>query len=312
MTPSTECGSVAAAPPGGQVQEPDQNIHQSGFMTQPAPPHIDLHTHTTASDGTERPGDLVTHAHQCDITVLGITDHDTIAGLYEAQARANDLHLTLVPGVELSTTVDHAEVHILGYFVNRHDAGFVAALHQLAEGRVRRIEKIIAKLQALGYHIDGDHILAQAAHGSVGRPHVARALIAIGAATDVSDAFARFLTAGRPGYVPREPFQPEDAVRLLVRHRAIPVLAHPYSTNDIEGTLARLVPTGLMGLETYYAEYTPEQHRHLRAIADAHGLIPTGGSDYHGASFKEGRALGSAPVPAEVAERLFAAHEALQ
>ncbi|MCO5219408.1 MAG: PHP domain-containing protein [Thermomicrobiales bacterium] len=280
-------------------------------MTTTNPHNIDLHTHTTASDGVDTPAELVRFAVQQGVSVLGVTDHDTVAALPEVQRRADAAGITLVPGVELSTTVDRAEVHILGYFVDIADTGLTEALHDLAMSRYRRIEQMIEKLCGLGYDIDGDAILAQAEFGSIGRPHVARALIEIGAATDVPDAFDRYLKAGRPGYVPRDPFMPEDAVRLLVDHHAIPVLAHPFTTRDIEGTLKRLVPVGLQGFETYYAEYTPEQHEQLRAIADEWGLIPTGGSDYHGVGFREGRILGSAPVPQEVAERLFAAREQL-
>lgn len=278
-------------------------------MTDLTPPSIDLHTHTTASDGQDTPAELVNFAVQQGISVLGVTDHDTVEALAQVQRHADEAGITLIPGVELSTTVDRAEVHVLGYFVDINDDGFTGALAELAANRVSRIERMIEKLHGLGYHIDGDSILAQADFGTIGRPHVARALIEIGAATDVSDAFDRFLKAGRPGYIPRDPFLPEDAVKLLADHGAIPTLAHPYSTRDIEGTLKRLVPAGLRGFETYYAEYSPEQHTELRSIADSWGLIPTGGSDYHGVGFREGRILGSAPVPAEVAERLFAAHE---
>lgn len=277
----------------------EQNFHR-----------IDLHTHTTASDGQDTPAELVNFAVQQGVSVLGVTDHDTVDALAELKGLAATAGITLVPGVELSTTVDRAEVHVLGYFVDTDDADFTNALAELAQSRLNRIIRMIEKVQSLGYDIDGDAIIAQAAYGSIGRPHVARALVDIGAVVDVSDAFDRYLKAGRPGYVPRDPFEPEDAVRLLVRNNAIPVLAHPFSTKDIEGTLKRLVPEGLVGLETYYAEYRPEQHQELRAIADAWNLIPTGGSDYHGVGFREGRVLGSAPVPVEVAERLFAAHEA--
>ena len=269
---------------------------------------IDLHTHTTASDGLDAPARLVTLAARRGLSVLGITDHDTLAGLDAAEAAASAQGITLVPGVELSTTVQGAEVHILGYFVDRHDAAFVERLADLAAARVRRVERMIERLHELGYPVDRDAILAGAALGSVGRPHVARALMAIGAADSVTDAFERFLKPGRPAYIPRERFTPEDAVRLLVTHGAVPVLAHPFSTNDVEGTLRRLVPVGLRGLETYYAEYAPEQHAELRAIAVAWNLVPTGGSDYHGAGFREGRDLGTAPVPDEVVARLADAH----
>ena len=273
---------------------------------------IDLHTHTRASDGLDTPAELVANARRQGISVLGVTDHDTLDALADVQREADASDITLVPGVELSTTVGQGEVHVLGYFVDRNDDALRARLRELADQRIHRVERMIARLHELGYDVDGDAILAEAEEGSVGRPHIARALIAIGAATDVSDAFDCFLKAGRPAYIPRDPFSPEDAVRLLVEHAAVPVLAHPYSTKDIDGTLQRLVPAGLKGLETYYAEYSPGQHAELRRIADQRNLVPTGGSDYHGAGFREGRVLGSAPVPGEVAERLFDLHESME
>lgn len=280
------------------------------MATEPAS-RIDLHTHTRASDGLDTPAGLVANASRQGISILGVTDHDTVDALADVQREADAAGITLVPGVELSTTVGRGEVHILGYFVDRDDASLRDRLKELANQRIRRVERMIERLHELGYDVDGDAIMAESEEGSVGRPHVARALIAIGAATDVSDAFDRFLKAGRPAYIPRDPFSPEDAVRLLLDHGAVPVLAHPHSTKDIDGTLERLVPAGLKGFETYYAEYTPAQHAELRRIADRWELIPTGGSDYHGAGFREGRSLGSAPVPDEVAERLFALHESM-
>ena len=278
-------------------------------MTEQNRHRIDLHTHTTASDGQDTPAELVNFAVQQGVSILGVTDHDTVDAIAELKSHAESAGITLVPGVELSTTVDFAEVHVLGYFVDIDDPEFTGALDGLARNRVDRVTRMIEKVQKLGYDIDGDAIIAQAEFGSIGRPHVARALMDIGAVKDVSEAFDRFLKAGRPGYVPRDPFSPEAAVRLLSKNRAGPVLAHPYSTRDIEGTVKRLVPAGLKGLETFYAEYSPSEHQHIRSIADEWELIPTGGSDYHGVGFREGRVLGSAPVPDEVAERLFAARE---
>ena len=280
-------------------------------MTEQNRHRIDLHTHTTASDGQDTPAELVNFAVQQGVSILGVTDHDTVDAIPDLKAEADKAGITLIPGVELSTTVDFAEVHVLGYFVNIEDPDFTGALDALARNRVDRIARIIEKVKAIGYDIDGDSIIAQADFGSIGRPHVARALMDIGAVKDVGEAFDRFLKAGRPGYVPRDPFSPEDAVQLLVKNRAVPVLAHPFSTRDIEGTVKRLAPVGLKGLETYYAEYSPAEHQQIRAIADEWELIPTGGSDYHGVGFREGRVLGSSPVPDEVAERLFAARENL-
>lgn len=285
----------------------------TGHMTiTQTPSRIDLHTHTRASDGLDTPAELVANASQRGLSILGVTDHDTVDALETVQREADAAGITLVPGVELSTTVERAEVHVLGYFVDPANPSFRERLAELARARVRRIERMIARLHELGYDINGDAVLAEADEGSIGRPHVARALMAIGAVKDVNDAFERFLKSGRPAYIPRDPFTPEDAVRLLVEYDAIPVLAHPHSTKDIERTLERLVPVGLKGLETYYAEYTAEQHAGLRRIADAWELVPTGGSDYHGPAFREGRDLGAAPVPDEVGERLFALREAME
>lgn len=276
------------------------------------PSRIDLHTHTRASDGLDTPAELVANASRQGLSVLGVTDHDTVDALADVQREADAAGITLVPGVELSTTVARGEVHVLGYFVDRDNDDFRARLRELADQRIRRVERMIERLHELGYDVDADAILAEADEGSIGRPHVARGLIATGAAKDVSDAFDRFLKAGRPAYIPRDPFSPEDAVRLLREHGVVPVLAHPFSTKDIERTLEQLVPVGLLGFETYYAEYTEEQHAELRRIADAWELLPTGGSDYHGTGVREGRELGTAPVPDEVAERLFDLHESME
>jgi predicted metal-dependent phosphoesterase TrpH len=277
--------------------------HPTRPVDAPSSP-VDLHAHTTASDGTLSPSDLVDLAAERGLRALGVTDHDTVAALPEAGARAASVGVTLVPGVELSTTERGAEVHVLGYGVDTGDATLRVALADLAASRYRRIAKMIEKLQASGFNIDGDAVLAQAETGSVGRPHVARALMAIGAVDSIDDAFRRLLTPGRPGWVPRDPFTPEQAVSLLADHGALPVLAHPYSTGDIASVLDRLIPVGLLGMEVWYGEYDPAQRERLRQIADRRGLVATGGSDYHGPNFREGRELGSAPVPLEVVERL--------
>jgi len=269
---------------------------------------IDLHSHTTASDGLLAPADLVSLAGQRGLSVLGVTDHDTIDGLSEAQMAAVAVGVTVVPGVELSTSIDGNDVHILGYFVDPSDRQFVASLRHLADGRVRRILTMVERLDISGYPIAIEPILKQATTGSVGRPHVARALVESGAAANVGEAFDRFLKPGKPGWVEKERFTSEEAIRLILDNGAIPVLAHPFSSGDVEATLARLVPAGLQGLEVFYGEYTPAQHADLLERAEHWRLIPTGGSDYHGPQFKEGRELGSAPVPAWAFSVLEASH----
>lgn len=265
---------------------------------------IDLHAHTTASDGTLSPADLVHLAGQRGLSVLGITDHDTLDGIATARRAARARPLVIVPGVELSTTVTGAEVHILGYFVDESDASLVATLADFAGSRLRRIEQVVAKLRATGIPLDADAILRHAEDGSIGRPHVARALVELGVVSTTDQAFERYLKKDRPGWVAHDPFSPEDAVRLLARHGAIPVLAHPYSTRAVEATVKRLVSVGLRGLEVFYGEYTAAQQRHLEGVATAFDLIPTGGSDYHGPNGREGRELGSVDVPSTVWNRL--------
>jgi len=259
---------------------------------------IDLHTHTIASDGQYSPARLVDEARARGIGVLGITDHDTLDGLPAAIEASRAAGITLVPGVELSTTIPGPEIHILGYFVNRDDPAFVGRLAELARDRVDRISNVVRLLNEAGYPVDLDRILAEADEGTVGRPHVARALVALGAATDTNDAFARFLRRGTVGWWPRAPFAAEDAVRMLLDNGAVPVLAHPFSTGDPEGMAARLSAAGLRGFEVYYGDYDAGQQARLLQVAQRHGLIPTGGSDFHGPNYREGRTLGSVEVPA--------------
>ena len=268
---------------------------------------VDLHAHTTASDGTLTPEELVALAADRGLRVLAVTDHDTIDGIALAQQSAERLDVTLVPGVELSTTERGVEVHVLGYGVDPGNVSLRDRLRDLAESRVRRIESMIERLRLAGIEIDADQVMANAGEGSIGRPHVARVLIEIGAATSIDDAFQRFLTPGRPGWVPRDPFTPEEAVELLVEHGVLPVLAHPRSAGDVHRILDRLVPRGLRGMEVFYGEYDDDQRAELRQIAEARSLISTGGSDYHGPHFRAGRDLGTAPVEMAVFDQLVAA-----
>ena len=259
--------------------------------------HIDLHAHTTASDGTLSPADLVQLAGERGISVLGITDHDTLDGIGAARQRAGTCSVEIVPGVELSTTVTGAEIHILGYFVDESDSQLVDTLAGFATGRRRRIEEVIARLRAAGIPLDSADILRHADNGSIGRPHVARALVELGVVATTDEAFEQFLKKDRPGWVARDPFSPEDAVRLLADRGAISVLAHPYSSRAVEATVRRLIPAGLRGIEVHYGQYTADQQRELQSIAEAFGLLSTGGSDYHGPNGREGRELGSVEIP---------------
>ncbi|HEY7032794.1 MAG TPA: PHP domain-containing protein [Thermomicrobiales bacterium] len=265
---------------------------------------IDLHTHSNVSDGLLTPTELVRAADGRGLRVLALTDHETVAGLAEAESAARDAGIEFIPGVELNTDRGHHEVHILGYYVDRNDSDLVAALAHLEEQRVERIERMVRQLATIGAPVDLDRVRELAGPGTIGRPHVARAMIEKGYVSTVSEAFDRYLASGRPGFVPRRRNDPEAAVSLLRRNGAVPVLAHPLTTGDVEAILQRLTPVGLLGLEAYYGEYDESVRQDLRATADRWGLIATGGSDYHGEGFKHGRDLGGPTVPMESVDRL--------
>jgi predicted metal-dependent phosphoesterase TrpH len=273
----------------------------------PANGTIDLHTHTVCSDGTLKPEELVRLAHEVGLETLGITDHDSVQGIAAASLAASDLGMTLVPGVELSSSIEVQELHLLGYFVDVTDESFLAQLAELASRREQRSRRIVERLNDSGIDVAFERVRALANGGSIGRPHVARALIEQGTVGSIPEAFDRFLGKGRPGFVPRATFEPEDAVRLVLEAGGVPVLAHPLTTGQPEGVARRLLPYGLRGLEVYYSEYNARTQAELRALADQLGLIPTGGSDFHGPNFRPGRDLGRPIVPAETVSLLHAA-----
>lgn len=270
---------------------------------------VDLHTHTNRSDGLLAPAALVQLAKQRGLIVLAITDHDTTAGLAPAAEEAARLGLELVPGVELSSERDEHEVHVLGYFIDPANATLQATLAQHARDRQTRIERIVARLNETGTPVEQARVMELASPGTIGRAHVARALIERGYVQSVNEAFDRYLAHGRPGYVPRAKTTGADAVRLIRTAGGVAVLAHPLTTGDIAGTLGELVPAGLEGLEVYYGEYDDATRQQLRRIADDWHLIPTGGSDYHGEGFKPGRDLGGPLVPMASVEQLRQAAE---
>lgn len=267
---------------------------------------VDLHTHTTHSDGTLEPADLVREAVARGLGAIAITDHDTVSAIAPATATA-ETEIEIVPGVELSSSAAGREVHVLGYFVDTDHPVFVDRLRVLSEGRVDRIARIVDRLDELGRPVSLERVQELAGTGSIGRPHVARVMIEAGHVASVGEAFDRYIGMGGPAFVPRARFTPEEAVALVLVAGGVPVLAHPWTTGDPEGIVARLLPVGLLGLEVDYGEYDDERRAGLRALAAREGLIATGGSDYHGPGFRAGRDLGQPPVPATVVERLRAA-----
>ncbi|MER3460489.1 MAG: hypothetical protein C4303_04910, partial [candidate division GAL15 bacterium] len=193
----------------------------------------DLHTHTTASDGTLSPRELVREACAAGLKVLALTDHDTTEGIREAQGEAARLGIELIPGVELSTHVPGSEVHILGYFVDWHEQQLAGLLRRLRKGRVNRAREMVRRLNQLGVPLTFEDV-ARHADGAVGRPHVARALVAGGYVASFEEAFTRYLARGRPAYVERERFTPEEAVQVILQAGGVPVFAHPLWGGDRE------------------------------------------------------------------------------
>ena len=268
---------------------------------------IDLHTHSTASDGLLPPAELVQRAYDVGLDLIGLVDHDTTAGLAEAQAAGAKLGVAIIPGVEINTDLrGGGEAHILGYYLSPDDAALASSLGQLRDAREKRGEKMANRLRDAGFNISWERV-RELAGGAVGRPHVARALIEAGYATDVSDAFARYLSPGGPGFVPRYKLSPEQAIKIIRAARGVPALAHPRYVRDLEETtLPDLVAAGLQGLESYYGQYDEGAVARLLALANQYGLIATGGSDYHGPNMHP-TPLGGHYVPPEVATRLWEA-----
>jgi predicted metal-dependent phosphoesterase TrpH len=270
--------------------------------------YIDLHTHSTASDGIYSPTELLQRAREVGLRVLALTDHDTTGGLDEAIQAANALDMELIPGIEINTDVAGGEVHVLGYYPEYKRPEFQAVLRVLRDARERRGQRMVELLNEQGVNIAWERV-REIAQGAVGRPHVSRALLEAGYVQTIGEAFDKYIGTGCYAYVPRYRLTPEDAVRLIASANGLPVIAHPLDLPglaELRTWLPGLVEAGMVGLETYYGPYTPEDERALRALADEYGLIPTGGTDFHGPGIHP-TPLGGRPVPHEAVERLKAA-----
>ncbi len=268
---------------------------------------IDLHTHSTASDGLLAPTALIQAAHDAGLAIIALTDHDTTAGLAQASAAGDALGVTVIPGVEINTDLagGGGEAHVLGYFLNWRDPDFQAMLGRRREERIQRGQSMVAQLQAIGIPITWEQVRRHA-DGAVGRPHVAAALIDLGLVDTVQAAFDTYLARGKPGYVPRVPFTPQQAVALIQQGGGVAVLAHPAYIPDLERVLADLVEVGLVGLETYYGQYDQAIITRLLDLTRTFHLIPTGGSDYHGPGIHPTPLGGQPPLPLMDYERLAA------
>lgn len=279
---------------------------------------IDLHTHTTASDGTLTPAQLVRLAAEEGLRVLAITDHDSTASLEEAMQEAQQWGLEIIPGVEINTDIPQGEIHILGYFIDYQDKKFQSELARLRAGRVERGQAMVEKLRALGAPIRWERVQELAGGEVVARPHVAQALVESGFVPTYQEAFDKYIGRNGPAYVERLRLSPEGAAKLILQAKGVPVLAHPYlydragnrlDSLNLEQVLPSLCDAGLVGLEAYYAFYPPEATASLLELAQRFNLVATGGSDYHGRPNTFGD-IGSVSVPPEAVEALRARRKA--
>jgi hypothetical protein len=273
---------------------------------------VDLHSHTTASDGSLTPRELVREAARRGVRVLAITDHDSTEGLAEAldEVRKHP-PLTLIPGVEINCDVDGGEIHILGYFLDYEAEWFQAFCRAQRVERIARVQRFADRLAELGMPIDPQEVFDLVKEGSAGRPHIAQVMVKRGYVRTVREAFDKYLRAGGPAHVRRKKLTPAQAVGVILKARGVPVLAHPGLAGQDE-LIPPLVEAGLMGIECYYDEHTAAQTAVYLQMCKEFRLVATGGSDFHGPQSGRATPLGSPPVPLSAYEALRAKADKLK
>jgi len=277
---------------------------------------VDLHTHTTASDGTESPTQVISKAYALGLAGVAITDHDTIQGVDEGLRAGINIGIEVVAGVEISCTWHDQHVHLLGLYINIQDSDLCSLLDWMRIGREQRLPKMIAKLRKLGIKVDQHEVEAEAKGESSGRPHLARVLLRHNHVTSIEEAFDKYLGYGRPAYADRPRPTIKQGIQAILSARGVPVVAHPLTVDaDPEELISELVSFRIQGIEYYYPYeqvagkpqkwYTNIEVRRgkLMRLAKEHNLILTGGSDYHGLAHSKAD-LGSIPVPVETLEML--------
>lgn len=281
-------------------------------------PGIDLHTHSSCSDGTAPPAEVVRLAAEAGLEVVALTDHDTTEGLGEAEAVGAELGIELVPGIELSAEHEGLSVHVLAYWADPAEPELRAELERLRDERLGRAAAIVEKLRGLGFEVSLDRVREIAGGGPIVRPHIAQALVEAGAVASEQEAFDRYIADGGPAYVEKHALHPVDAVRLVLRAGGVCVLAHPGLWDDRSGAsgvpeevIEAMAAAGMHGLEVNHPDHGPEARERYRRVAARLGLVPTGGSDFHGDRL-ERSPLGAALCDPEAYARLraFAARSA--
>lgn len=250
--------------------------------------YVDLHTHSTASDGSLTPREVVTLARERGLTAVALTDHDTTDGLPEAIQTGADVGIEVIPGIEISAAYPDGTMHILGYFIDFRQSFFMQGIKVLKQARAERNPRIVEKLNRLGLPLSMAQVRRFSGGDQIGRPHIAQALVAQGYVKDAQEAFDRYLRQGGPAYVAKFRLPPAEAIGLIRGAGGIPVLAHPFtlgltSLAALKRLLQQLQELGLAGLEVYYPEHSPALQADYLRLAQDLGLLVTGGSDFHGA-----------------------------
>jgi len=268
----------------------------------------DLHIHTTHSDGAFSARAIVGHARRAGLTTISITDHDSTAALDEAIMAGRECEVAVIPGVELSTSLDGQDVHILGYFIDHTHDGVQAHLEVLRRERLLRAERIVGRLNALNVPLPFEAVLDQAGHGSIGRPHIAHAMVELGLTQSYHEAFLKYIGAGRPAYERHAKMTPRDAVVLIAMAGGLSFVAHP-GVSVTDDMLKTLIADGVDGIETVHPCHTPEQAAYYAGIAAEYFLLASGGSDFHGTNKNGPVRLGTSTIPessvAAMRRRLF-------
>jgi predicted metal-dependent phosphoesterase TrpH len=258
---------------------------------------IDLHLHTTASDGTDTPAELVRVCREAGITTMAVTDHDTTAALLRTAREAERAGIEFVPGIEITAAWEGHDVHILGYFVDRESPVLTAFLDAQLEDRIRRARAVGDRLMGLGTPIDMDALMARAEGRPVLRPHIAQALVSAGHAADEQDAFDRFVGEGRPAYVARRGATPTEVIAIIREAGGISSIAHPGVTEQ-DDLISGLAGDGLDALEVYHTDHSADDTARYLALARRLGLFVTGGSDFHGYRSGHSNGFGTIQLPA--------------
>lgn len=252
---------------------------------------VDFHVHTSASDGSFSPGEVVARAAKAKLAAIGITDHDTMDGIYGAGIAGKKFNMEIIPGIEFSTHLKYEEIHILGYYCRSDDISLIKTISRLKSDRYERMEKMVYKINNLGLRVTFNEVLAEVKGKAIGRPHLARVLCKKGYCKDLDEAFARYIGFNAPAYVKRKEFTPVEAIEIIRGAGGVPVLAHPGTYKKVN-FLPYLIEAGLMGIEVFHPRNSIQVSRRYLRYASRCGLLITGGSDYHGGKNGQGTRLG--------------------